>query len=119
MGMDMEFNPHLGLSRFIGRREGRRVPGRTPQELLYCNLGPVLDLSAGGMRVLSTKRWAGNLDVELLGADVSLTLRAKVAWAHRLGFRRHEIGLSFVDVDEDVSTILSRISSQHRARAAS
>ena len=114
----MEFNPHLGLSRFIGRREGRRVPGRLPQELLYCNLGPVLDLSAGGMRVLSTKSRAGNLDVELQGADVSLTVGAKVAWAHRLGFRRHEIGLSFVDVDEDVFQILSRISSQHRARAA-
>ena len=114
----MQFNPHMGLSRFIGRREGRRVPGRMPQELLYCNLGPVLDLSAGGMRVLSTKPWSGCFDVELKGADVALTVRAKVAWAQRLGFRRHEIGLSFVDVDEEAAQILSRISSQHRARAA-
>ncbi len=37
---------------------------------------------------------------------------------HREIFRRHEIGLSFVDVDEDVFKILSRISTQHRARAA-
>ena len=116
--MDMQFNPHLGLTRFIGRREGRRIPGRTPQELLYCTLGPVLDMSAGGMRVLSTKPWSGSLDVELMGADVSLTVRVKVAWVQRLGFRRHELGLTFVDVDEDVATILTRISAQHRARAA-
>ena len=66
----MQFNPHLGLSRFIGRREGRRVPGRLPQELLMCSLGPVLDLSVGGMRVLSTKPRAGTLDVGLQGGDV-------------------------------------------------
>jgi hypothetical protein len=114
----MQFNPHLGLTRFIGRREGRRVPGRTPQEMLYCTLGPVLDMSAGGMRVLSTKPWSGSFDVELKGSDVALTVRVKVAWVHRLGFRRHEIGLSFVDVDDEVSTILSRISAAHRLRAA-
>ncbi|MHC4220752.1 MAG: PilZ domain-containing protein [Planctomycetota bacterium] len=112
----MQFNPHLGLSRFIGRREGRRIPGRLPQELLLCNLGPVLDLSAGGMRVLSTRPQAGSLDVALQGADLSLTLRAKVAWVHRLGFRRHEIGLTFLEVDEDTAQLLSRISNNHRAR---
>jgi hypothetical protein len=116
--MDMQFNPHLGLTRFIGRREGRRVPGRLPQELLMCDLGPVIDLSAGGMRVLSTRPRVGTLDVRLDGAEVSLTLRAKVVWARRLGFRRHEIGLSFLEVDEDTARILSRISSAHRARAA-
>jgi hypothetical protein len=116
--MDMQFNPHLGLTRFIGRRDGRRVPGRLPQELLMCGLGPVLDLSAGGMRVLSTRPHAGAFDVRIQGADVSLTVRVKVAWARRLGFRRHELGLSFVDVDEDTVKILSRISASHRARAA-
>ena len=116
--MDMQFNPHLGLTRFIGRREGRRVPGRLPQEQLTCNLGPVLDLSVGGMRVLSTKPRAGEFDVRLEGADVRLTLRVKVAWVDRLGFRRHEIGLSFLEVDDDTAQILSRISSAHRARAA-
>jgi hypothetical protein len=114
----MQFNPHLGLTRFIGRREGRRVPGRLPQELLSCDLGPVLDLSAGGMRILATRPQAGAFDVRLRGADVSLTLRVKVAWARRLGFRRHEVGLSFLDVDESVAQLLSRISATHRLRSA-
>jgi hypothetical protein len=70
------------------------------------------------MRVLSTRPRAGTLEIRVVGADVSLTLRAKVVWAQRLGFRRHEIGLSFIDVDEDAAQILSRISTMHRARSA-
>ena len=112
----MQFNPHLALTRFIGRREGRRVPGRLPQELLVCDLGPVLDLSSGGMRVLCTRPRDGNVEVHLQAADVRLTLRAKVAWVCRLGFRRHEVGLAFKDIDQEVGKILARISTIHCAR---
>ena len=80
------------------------------------SLGPVLDLSAGGMRVLSRKPRSRDIDVKLVGADVSLTVRAQVAWSQRLGFRRHEVGLTFLDVDEATALLLSRISNVHRAR---
>ena len=115
----MQFNPHMGLTRFIGRRDGRRVPGRLPQEMLMSSLGPVLDLSAGGMRVLSRKPRSRDIDVKLVGADVSLTVRAQVAWSQRLGFRRHEVGLTFLEVDEATALLLARISNVHRARAVS
>ncbi|MEE8238119.1 MAG: PilZ domain-containing protein [Gammaproteobacteria bacterium] len=112
----MQFNPTVRLSRFIGTREGRRIPGRLPQEQLICSLGPVLDLSPGGMRVLCTRPRLGTTDIDIRGGDYSLKLRTKVAWSRRLGFRRHEIGLTFLDVDEELATVLSRISSDHRAR---
>ena len=114
----MQFNPTMRLSRFLGSREGRRIPGRLPQEQLVSSLGPVLDLSAGGMRVLSTRPLLGMRDVGLRGGDVSVKLSTKVAWSRRLGFRRHEIGLTFLDVDQELVTVLSRISSDHRARSA-
>lgn len=114
----MQFNPTMRLSRFMGSRDGRRIPGRLPQEQLICDLGPVLDLSPGGMRVLATRPRLGSMDVGLRGGDVSLSLRVKVAWSRRLGFRRHEIGLTFIDVDDELSTILARISGDHRARSA-
>ncbi len=83
------------------------------------NLGPVLDLSAGGVRILSTKPPnRGQLDVQLSGLDSSVKVRAKVAWCRRLGFRRHEIGLTFVELDDSASAILNRISQAHRARSA-
>ena len=114
----MQFNNTLRLSRFIGRRDGRRIPGRLPQEMVVSNLGPVLDLSTGGMRVLATSPLDGEFDVDLRGANVSLTLETKVAWVRRLGFRRFEVGLSFVNVDDELAKILARISNDHRSRQA-
>ena len=114
----MQFNPTMRLSRFLGSREGRRIPGRLPQEQLVSSLGPVLDLSAGGMRVLTTRPLLGMRDIGLRGGDFSVKLSTKVAWSRRLGFRRHEIGLTFLDVDEELASMLSRISSDHRARSA-
>ena len=112
----MQFNQSLFLSRFIGQRDGRRIPGRVAQEMLLCDIGPVLDLSPGGMRVLATRSRFGKFDVSLRGSDIGLTLRCNVAWSRRLGFRRHEIGLAFISVDESVAGILARIAANHRAR---
>jgi len=116
----MQFNPTVGVSRLAGPREGRRVPGRTTQEQLGSSLGPVLDLSAGGMRVLATRPPPAeeSLVVRLLSGTVCLDLPCRVAWSRRLGFRRHEVGLTFTDLDGDVVRMLSRISLDHRARLA-
>ena len=104
--------------RVIGRRDGRRVKGRLPQEGLDCNLGPVLDLSLGGVRVLCKRPREGDLTVHLDGFDITLKLQAKVVWTTRHGFRRHEMGLEFMHVDEEIARILSRISRQHRKQRA-
>ncbi len=114
----MQFNPQTSLTRFIGRREGRRVPGRLPQESFQCGLGPVLDLSSGGMRVLCRRPYQGELRVHLEGYDVVLSIRTRVAWVQKLGFRRFEIGFAFLDIDEDVALMLTRISTIHRERRA-
>ncbi len=114
----MQFHPQLTFSRFIGRRDGRRVPGRLPQDTLYCDLGPVLDLSSGGMRVLATKPYGGMISVSVHGENLDVKVRGRVAWTRRHGFRRHEIGLTFQDVDEEVAKILGRMATDHRARHA-
>jgi hypothetical protein len=116
----MQFNPTVGVTRLTGPREGRRAPGRLTQEQLACSLGPVLDLSTGGMRVLATRPPPAEdaLIVRLLGGTVCLDLPCRVAWSRRLGFRRHEVGLSFTDLDGEVVRLLSRISLDHRARLA-
>ena len=78
-----------------------------------CTLGPVLDLSVGGLRLLSVRPHQGLVRVEIWGHDTDVTVEAKVVWARRLGFRRHELGLTFVDVDEDVQKIIMRIAATH------
>ena len=114
----MRFNPQANLLRVVGRRKGRRLSGRLPQEGLYCNLGAVIDLSAGGIRLFCKRFWDDETNVILSGYDVSVSIRAKVAWSHRHGFRRHEIGLMFLDVDEEMSRMLTRVSMMHRKRRA-
>ena len=114
----MRFDPMATMMRVIGRRDGRRLKGRLAQEGLDCNLGPVLDLSSGGLRVLSKRPRDGELTVHLDGFDLTLKLQAKVVWTTRHGFHRHEMGLELLHVDEEMGLILSRISRQHRSQRA-
>ncbi len=110
--------PQRGVEDLLQLGDDRRRAGRLPQESLECNLGPVLDLSTGGMRVLCKRPHEGPLEVRLQASQYSLTLSGQVIWSKRLGFRRHEIGVQFVDLDDDTSQVLSRISATYRMRRA-
>lgn len=94
----------------------RRLHGRLPQELLQSSLGPVLDLSMGGMRVQCAKAPKGWVDVELLDLEGHVTVRAEVMWVRKLGFRKYEVGLNFPHVPADVAKQLTRVSLNHRLR---
>ncbi len=94
----------------------RRAQGRLQQELLQSNLGPVLDLSMGGMRVRCGRAPRGKVDVELMGFVEPLSLRAEVMWAQRQGLRKYEVGLKFVDVSPKVARQLTELSLNHSLR---
>ncbi|MCZ6612353.1 MAG: PilZ domain-containing protein [Planctomycetota bacterium] len=96
--------------------DARRASGRLRQEALDCNLGAVLDLSLGGMRVRCNRPPKGEIDVELMGSEVKLTLRAQVVWTRRVGFRKYEVGLNFLRLPAETSKQLTRISLNHRVR---
>ncbi len=111
------FNPIRGM-KSPSNLSDRRSPGRVQQEELMCDLGPVLDLSSGGMRILSRRQLRDNIKAKVWAYNFNMILDARVAWTNRLGFRRHEIGLEFINVDESTSKILGRISATHRMRRA-
>jgi len=111
------FDPHRGMYNPVDLSE-RRTPGRVPQESLVCDLGPVLDLSCGGMRILSKRPLTNIVQAKVCSFDFSMVLHARVVWTKRLGFRRHEIGLQFLNIDESASKTLGRISASHRMRRA-
>ncbi len=94
----------------------RRVQGRLPQELLQSNLGPVLDLSMGGMRVRCSRPPKGEIDVDLMGLQEPVRLRAAVMWSRRRGLRKFEVGLKFVDISPDVARQLTDLSLNHSLR---
>ena len=117
----MKLDPRVNaadLPKLNGDRpeQHRRRTGRLPQESLVSNLGMVLDISVGGMRVLCRKVPTGKIDVQLVGYDLPGTLSATPAWSKKVGFFKSEVGLRFEEVTPEMALYLTRIAATHRFR---
>jgi hypothetical protein len=55
----------------------------------------VLDLSRGGVRVLTTRRLKGERMAKLCTDEHGLQVPARVIWCQRVGFGQHIAGLEF------------------------
>jgi hypothetical protein len=95
-------------------RGDRRTYGRRRQELLDSNFGPVLDLSLGGARISTRAELEGEVDLVIKADSGELTLPATVRWVRRVGFRKYEAGLMFLQLDDLAAQRLAEISTQHR-----
>src|SRR5262245_25687982 len=115
MDMPMPLLEHPGAARIAPVVE-RRLRGRVRQQGVVSNLGVVLDLSAGGMRILSTRQIEGQMDVRIWTEGDSIMLKASTVWSKRIGFRRHLVGFEFLDLDERSTAKLSQIAAAHRLR---
>jgi hypothetical protein len=91
----------------------RRHGGRIRQGMLVSNIGTVTDLSPRGMGVIASRPRKGEIDVivdsETMGEPI--LVRAHVRWCRKLGFRRFQIGLEFVDVSDALRQRLTRMDS--------
>src|SRR5688572_23729885 len=114
----MRFDPNaLGREKKVAG-PGRRRTGRLQQEMLSCNIGDVLDISAGGMRVLSRQNVPERIQVFLNGYQLPGKLIAELAWTKKVGLRKLEVGLRFVDVSPEVAQTLTAIAASNRFRTA-
>ena len=96
----------------------RRLYPRLLQALVLTNFGPVLDLSLSGARIRCSRALEGTVDVDLMASEETLFLQAEVVWTKKLGFRKYEAGLRFLEVTPDVAEQLTRVSLNHRARVS-
>jgi PilZ domain len=95
----------------------RRLAGRVlVDNELRCNLGRVIDLSGGGLRVLSRWPREGLVRIELRDDDGGFACEAKVTRSCRLGFFRHEIGIQLSPLDDQQRATMTRFCSMHRER---
>ena len=85
----------------------RRKFSRFKGTRLGCNIGRVMDLSDGGLRIRCSTRLSSQMDVKLWTAKRQITVPAKVAWVRRIGFRKYEIGLEFRNLTPETRTDLS------------
>ncbi len=85
----------------------RRSKIRNHQVELHCSLGPVLDITSLGMRVMCRRVPKENWIKFDLNTKVDpVPVRAKVVWAKRLGFRKHEIGLHFIEPSPELGSLI-------------
>ena len=121
LGWRNQSNPVLSIARRLRgginrqrHRTERRESGRFNEETVACNLGSVMNLSAGGLRLLSHRRLNGILSLELWDTHRGLRLCGKVAWCRRIGFRKHEIGVEFLNVTPEIAGDLATIAIDNR-----
>ncbi len=91
------------------RRSGRITIGE-----LDCNLGRVIDLSSGGVRLLSRRKLSGRHEITVFARDGGVRLDAEVKWSKRLGLFKHEIGLEFLNLPTDIAARLTTLAYKNR-----
>lgn len=76
--------------------------------------GDVVNISSGGVKLRRRGKALAlgeEIDLELKGAEISATVRARVVWARQTGLfgRSCEVGLSFVDLSEAQARALTDV----------
>jgi hypothetical protein len=94
----------------------RRAYGRLRTESLGTNMGIPLDLSIGGMRLVMSRKPKGVFSVSISDGQMAVTVKARVAWAQKIGFRRHIVGLAFVEATPDEAQMITRLAMSGRNR---
>jgi len=101
----------------IDESERRKAAGRFRAQNLRSRMGPVIDLSISGMAVLCT-RWCERIVGEqstiwvCMHRGEKFEFRVQIRWSHKLGFRRHKVGLSFVDLTPQQRMLLTDFGSR-------
>ena len=76
------------------------------------SLGRILDISAGGMRVLSRSvgpppREGSRIPVQIdVGHKDWMTVNCRVVWVRPSGLLKREVGLEFIEIDQEVRSSL-------------
>lgn len=93
----------------------RRISGRIHvSHEVHCSLGAVVDLSATGARVFSSKAQCGCLRLEFRAPGMLVQLPAEIVWCKRVGFRQHLLGVRFLEVDRTAAATLLQMASAYR-----
>ncbi len=92
----------------------RRLAVRVNVRQLKCNLGRVLDISSGGVRLLSRRKLSGCHVIRLFDRDGDVHIDVEVRRSRRLGLFKHEIGLQFLKVPPDITAKLTTLIFKNR-----
>jgi hypothetical protein len=92
-----------------GEKDPRRKFGRLKCSMAHCTLGEIMDLSAGGMRVITRVKLksAQRESATLITQHGALPVTFIVRWARRTKLFWFEAGVEFVDLDDRSKRLLN------------
>jgi hypothetical protein len=97
----------------ITRADEKRRRGRFHRPPATTSLGPVVDLSATGMRIANRGgpkvKEDQRIKLNVQSEHQNITLDVRVAWVKRSGLRETLIGLEFVDLSQENQKALAEI----------
>ncbi len=102
----------------VTNTEDRRSAARIRQDtLLKCNLGEVLNFSKSGMR-LRRKRipTRSNVHVKITDGETSVKVHADIVWVRKIGYRKYDLGLQFIDLSDEEKSIIMQLAMYNRVR---
>ena len=96
--------------------ESRRRHGRLPLEFLQCNLGQVINMSAGGICVRGSAAPHGKTEVTFADHTLPETLTGRVVWQKEIDEDSWLSGLEWVDLSKSLAAQLTIIATAYRDR---
>lgn len=90
-------------------RDNRRAEVRFNPKDLECDLGKLIDISAGGLRLTTKRKLKGTITLRLWNDVSGLVLQAAVVWSKKIHMRKHESGLEFINLSPDTMRELALI----------
>jgi hypothetical protein len=91
----------------------QRRHGRVLCSDVSCAAGEVVDLSASGARVRGSTssglKRGDRVQLSIRGLDTSADVTADIVWATGCGWRKQELGIQFVGIDEQTRVRMLRI----------
>lgn len=76
------------------------------------SLGPIIDVSIAGIRILAEKRIEGRQRLTLVPGEDEITVEIRVVWCRQVEKRMYEVGCEFVGIDESVRGRIARLSAR-------
>lgn len=106
-----EFVDIRGMSKPNETGANARKFGRVHIQDVTCSLGEVLDLSASGMRIRTPSKpelpCHQQAEISLVCIDGEVIVRIESIWERRTGWRKHEMGVRFLDLTPQQQAIIS------------
>ncbi|MHC5022965.1 MAG: PilZ domain-containing protein [Planctomycetota bacterium] len=96
----------------------RRESGRVSPYWLNSDPGYVLDISETGIRLLVKRCLKGRLTLPIWTEQVGLHLPAEVVWTKKIGRRQFEVGLRFLDLNDEDRQRLRALALEHEEKRA-